>query len=133
MMAVLFIDLDGFKLINDTYGHNVGDELLVILAKRLQECIRMSDTVARFGGDEFIILLTGLNSKDEAALVAQKVLSQVQTPIQLSACTADVGASIGIAMYPEDAGSEIELLKIADSLMYQVKYSGKNSYSFLKK
>ena len=130
-MAVLFIDLDGFKAVNDNYGHDVGDELLVQLAQRLLSCVRKSDTVARFGGDEFVLLLTGLHHKNEAAFIADKIIHQAQMPFTLSADTVHIGCSIGIAVYPDDGLSEPELLKVADTLMYQVKSQGKNHYSFV--
>ncbi len=130
MLAVLFIDLDGFKNINDTYGHDVGDELLVEVAKRLQNCVRKSDTIVRFGGDEFVMLLTGLHSREEASFIADKVLKLVQQPFELSQVEAKVGCSIGIAIYPDDGTSESDLLKEADTLMYKVKMAGKNHYSF---
>ena len=129
-IAVLFIDLDGFKNINDNYGHDVGDELLIEVATRLAGCVRESDTVVRFGGDEFVLLLTGLHNHDESAYVAEKVLKVIQQPIELSAVSATIGCSIGVAMYPEDGESDNDLLKVADSLMYKVKASGKNNYIF---
>ncbi|MGB1261502.1 MAG: transporter substrate-binding domain-containing protein [Cognaticolwellia sp.] len=129
-IAVLFIDLDGFKGINDTYGHDVGDELLVDVATRLKGCVRESDTVVRFGGDEFVILLTGLHNQDEAAYVADKVLNVIQQPLALSAVNATIGCSMGIAMYPGDGNSDNELLKVADSLMYKAKAAGKNHFVF---
>lgn len=129
-MAILFIDLDGFKNINDTHGHDVGDELLQQVAIRLQGCVRSSDTVVRFGGDEFVILLTGLHSPNEAAYVAEKVLKQMQKEFELSKIYASIGCSIGIAMYPGDGESDIDLLKVADTLMYKVKAAGKNHYIF---
>ena len=130
-IAVLFIDLDGFKNINDNYGHDVGDELLIEVASRLKSCVRESDTVVRFGGDEFVLLLTGLHNQNEAAYVAEKVLKLIQQPISLSSSvTASIGCSIGIAMFPDDGESDNDLLKIADSLMYKVKASGKNNYVF---
>lgn len=133
-LAVLFIDLDGFKNINDNYGHDIGDELLIEVARRLCACVRESDTVVRFGGDEFVLLLTGLHNQDEAAYVAQKVLKAIKQPIELSSSIiASIGCSVGIAMYPDDGESENDLLKIADSLMYQVKASGKNNYAFNRK
>ncbi|GLX77247.1 deoxyguanosine kinase [Thalassotalea insulae] len=130
MLSVLFIDLDGFKNINDTYGHDVGDELLVEVAKRLKGCVRQSDTIVRFGGDEFVLLLTGLHRREEAGFIADKVLKLVQQPFELSKVEARIGCSIGIAIYPEDGTSESDLLKEADSLMYKVKMSGKNHYVF---
>ena len=133
LIAVLFIDLDGFKNINDNHGHDVGDELLIEVANRLKGCVRESDTVVRFGGDEFVLLLTGLHNQDEAAYIADKVLKLIQQPIQLSAVKATIGCSIGIAMYPDDGDSDNELLKVADSLMYKVKAAGKNHYVFNRK
>jgi len=131
-MAVLFIDLDGFKLINDNYGHDVGDELLIQVAGRLSDCVRKSDTIVRFGGDEFVLLLTGLHNQDEAAFISEKVLKLVQQPFKLSVIEANIGCSIGIAMYPDDGQSSNDLLKEADTLMYQVKAAGKNHYTFKK-
>jgi len=129
-MAVLFIDLDGFKTINDTYGHDVGDELLVEVANRLSNCVRQSDTIVRFGGDEFVLLLTGLHNKNEAAFIGDKVLKYVQQPFKLSVIKANIGCSIGIAMYPDDGLTDTDLLKEADTLMYKVKAAGKNHYVF---
>jgi len=128
MMAVLFLDLDGFKIINDTHGHDVGDELLQQVARRLQSCVRKSDTVVRFGGDEFVLLLTGLHHVNEAKLVAEKVLYLLQAPFELSATTIQIGCSIGIALYPNDGSNDVDLLKEADTLMYKVKATGKNNY-----
>ena len=133
LIAVLFIDLDGFKNINDNHGHDVGDELLIEVASRLNGCVRASDTVVRFGGDEFVLLLTGLHNQDEAAYIADKVLKLIQQPIQLSTVSANIGCSIGIAMYPADGDSDSELVKVADSLMYNVKAAGKNHYIFNSK
>lgn len=127
-MAVLFLDLDGFKIVNDTYGHDVGDELLVLVAERLQSCVRTSDTVVRFGGDEFVLLLTGLHHSNEVSFVADKVLQKLQSPFELSSTTEQIGCSIGISMYPRDGKNDTELLKVADTLMYQVKSLGKNHY-----
>jgi diguanylate cyclase (GGDEF)-like protein len=129
-IAVLFIDLDGFKTINDTHGHDVGDELLVQVAEKLKSCVRQSDTVVRFGGDEFVLLLTGLHNKSEAAYIADKVLKLMQQPFDLSAERVNIGCSIGIAMYPDDGVTDNDLLKIADTLMYRVKANGKNHYVF---
>ena len=128
LMAVLFLDLDGFKSVNDTYGHDVGDELLILVAQRLKSCVRTSDTVVRFGGDEFVLLLTGLHHSDEASFVADKVLQKLQSPFELSSTSEKIGCSIGIAMFPDDGANDTELLKVADTLMYQVKSAGKNHY-----
>lgn len=129
-LALLFIDLDGFKAVNDSFGHHVGDELLTRVAAMLKYCVRKSDTVARFGGDEFVVLLTGLLDRDDAAIVAEKVLLQLAEPVQLSVCQAKIGASIGIALYPDDGTDSNSLLKSADSLMYLAKQSGKGQYRF---
>ncbi len=129
-MAVLFIDLDGFKDVNDNYGHDVGDELLQQVAFRLLGCVRSSDTVVRFGGDEFVLLLTGLHNTRQAAHVAEKVLIILQEVFELSNTRTFIGCSIGIAMYPSDGNNDINLLKIADTLMYEVKAAGKNNYMF---
>lgn len=127
-MAVLFLDLDGFKNVNDSHGHYVGDELLLMVANRLQTCVRKSDTVVRFGGDEFVLLLTGLHHSDEAIFVAEKVLYLLQSPFELSSTKVQIGCSIGIAMFPNDGINDTELLKVADNLMYKAKSSGKNGY-----
>ncbi|WP_445766169.1 transporter substrate-binding domain-containing protein [Rheinheimera sp.] len=132
IMALLFIDLDGFKEVNDAHGHDIGDELLLKLAMLLQDAVRKSDTVARFGGDEFVVLLTGLLSRDDAAIVAEKILHNVSEPITLSVGEVQVGASIGIAVYPYDGTDSAKLLKVADSLMYRIKQQGKNRYCFSK-
>ncbi|MFT5759355.1 MAG: diguanylate cyclase (GGDEF)-like protein [Alteromonadaceae bacterium] len=129
-IAILFIDLDGFKNINDTYGHDVGDELLIQVAARLSTCVRQSDTVVRFGGDEFVLLLMGLQKNNEASFVAEKALAMMRQPYQLSTVSVCIGCSIGISMYPDDGITDTELLKIADTLMYRVKANGKNHYVF---
>lgn len=129
-LALMFIDLDGFKAVNDQFGHHVGDELLVKVAEILRYCVRKSDTVARFGGDEFVILLTGLIDRDDAAIVAEKILLHMAEPLQLSACSAQIGASIGIALYPDDGADEGGMLKAADGLMYLAKEAGKGRYRF---
>src|SRR5690606_800518 len=103
IMALLFIDLDGFKEVNDAHGHDAGDELLLKLAQQLNATVRKSDTVARFGGDESVILLTGLLSREDAAIVAGKILPQLAQPVSLSVGEVQVAASIGIAIYPDDA------------------------------
>lgn len=130
MLALMFIDLDGFKQVNDQYGHDLGDEMLIKLSAVLSHCVRKTDTVARFGGDEFVIMLTGLVDRDDAAIVAEKILLYLQEPLSLSVCQATVGASIGIAIYPQDGTDAASLLKAADKLMYQVKQQGKSQYRF---
>ena len=126
--AVVFIDLDGFKPINDTFGHDKGDLVLREVAKRLQGCIREADTAARFGGDEFVIVLGDLHKTEDATVVAQKVLDALAIPIDLDGQDAHVGASIGIALFPDHADSAEAVLKLADDAMYDVKGHGKNDY-----
>ena len=127
--AVLFIDLDGFKPINDSLGHDMGDVVLRETANRLVTSIRDTDTAARFGGDEFVLILTNLEKIEDAVPVAKKVLATISKPVDLNGNTAYVGGSIGIAIYPDHAGSAEELLKQADIAMYVVKEGGKNNYA----
>jgi diguanylate cyclase (GGDEF)-like protein/PAS domain S-box-containing protein len=129
-LAVVFIDLDRFKQINDTLGHEAGDQLLQEVASRLKVCIRESDTVARLGGDEFVLLLPKVTDAKDAATVAQKVLSAVSMPFALIGHEFRVTASVGIAVYPQDGLDEQSLLKRADVAMYQAKGDGKNNFQF---
>lgn len=127
-LAVLFIDLDKFKPINDTFGHAVGDEVLRVVADRLLTTVRKSDTVARVGGDEFIILLEDLNNIEDVELVAKNVLKILTKAMIIEGSNQTIGASIGIAIYPDHAASQQDLLERADQAMYAVKQSGRNSY-----
>lgn len=129
--AVLFIDLDGFKSINDTMGHEAGDALLVDVAKRLSGCLRAVDTVARIGGDEFVVVLFDIAEKIDIDAIATKIVESISSPFQLSFGESLIGCSIGISVYPDDADTPEELLKLADSSMYSVKNSGKNNYLFV--
>jgi diguanylate cyclase (GGDEF)-like protein/PAS domain S-box-containing protein len=129
-LAVMFIDLDRFKLVNDTLGHVKGDELLQQAALRLKECLRRGDTLARQGGDEFTIVLPELRDRDDAKVIAEKFLEVLQTPFDLDGHEVHISASIGIAIYPNDGESIDELLRHADIAMYQVKAQGKNGHSF---
>ncbi|MFP4107199.1 MAG: diguanylate cyclase domain-containing protein [Phycisphaerae bacterium] len=126
--TVLFIDLDGFKSVNDTLGHDAGDELLVTVAQRIRKCVRKSDTVARLGGDEFTVILARTESIRDGIVVARKVIDQLDLPFKLAAGTAEIGASVGIAMYPQHARTIDELLAEADEAMYQAKQAGKGRY-----
>ncbi|HEX5685913.1 MAG TPA: PAS-domain containing protein [Ideonella sp.] len=128
--AVLFIDLDQFKSINDTLGHGVGDELLRAVAQRLKSCLRSADVVARLGGDEFVVLLQDLHGSDDAAAVARKILSAVVEPVQVHGLHCRVTASIGICLFPDDAQDEHTLMKNADIAMYSAKDQGKNNFQF---
>ncbi len=127
-LAVLFVDLDGFKPINDTYGHQIGDDLLVEIAKRMNTCVRASDTVGRYGGDEFVALLGGDMDAERSSIVAGKILEEVSRPININGTTLNVGASIGIAIFPTDGKSSEELMAAADAAMYDVKRNGKGGF-----
>lgn len=129
-VAVMFIDLDRFKNINDTLGHEAGDTLLVDTANRLKGCVRMEDTVARFGGDEFLVILPHLQSIKNAEIVAQKFLHAISKPFLIEKREIFTTASIGITIYPEDADDPQVLMRNADSAMYRAKDEGRNSYSF---
>jgi diguanylate cyclase (GGDEF)-like protein/PAS domain S-box-containing protein len=129
-LAVMFIDLDRFKLVNDTLGHVKGDELLQQVAGRLKECLRKGDTLARQGGDEFTIVLPELRERDDARAVADKFLECLHLPFDLDGHEVHISASIGIAIYPGHGESIDELLRHADIAMYQVKGQGKNGHAF---
>lgn len=129
-IALMFIDLDDFKQVNDTLGHDVGDALLQEVAKRLNECVRRSDTVARLGGDEFIVLLPNLKSREDAALVAEKIISSLNEPIYVGEHQLSARLSIGIAIAPLDGVDATSLKKAADMAMYRAKGQGKNGYAF---
>ncbi|MGO9016147.1 MAG: diguanylate cyclase domain-containing protein [Dissulfurispiraceae bacterium] len=130
LAAIMYIDVDGFKEVNDSYGHVAGDMLLKELGKRLLSCVRKVDTVARIGGDEFLLVLTELQSPDDAALIAKKILRLMSQPFDLYGRVATVGLSIGIALYPDHGKDAESLIKQADKAMYVIKNSGKNRYSF---
>lgn len=129
MMALLFIDLDGFKKINDALGHAMGDLLLKEVAKRLHANIRESDTVARMGGDEFTIILNNLQNIEGAMAMATKFIEVINQPIELIGNICHVGASIGIAIYPDHAESINDLINAADGAMYEAKAEGKNKFA----
>jgi len=132
-MGVLFIDLDKFKPVNDTFGHEVGDKLLQHAASRIQKALRESDTAARIGGDEFVILLPILTSSVSAESVADKIWHELSRPYQIDLHQIDVSASIGVAVFPEHGKTEIELLKNADEAMYRIKNSGRNGVAVCMK
>ncbi|HSO07114.1 MAG TPA: EAL domain-containing protein [Pelomicrobium sp.] len=128
--AVLFIDLDRFKTINDSLGHDVGDELLREVATRLESCMRKEDTLARLGGDEFVVALHGIRNASDAAQVAQKVLKRLHQPYALPGRTLSSSCSVGIAIYPYDGEDIATLMKNADTAMYHAKDRGRNNYQF---
>ncbi len=130
IFAVLFLDLDRFKDVNDSLGHMVGDELLKMVGKRLKSSIRSIDTVARFGGDEFTIILPEISRDHDAAVISEKILERLSTPFAIENQELFVGASIGITVFPDDAKDEITLLRNADMAMYKAKEEGRNTYRF---
>ncbi|HTP69160.1 MAG TPA: EAL domain-containing protein [Dongiaceae bacterium] len=130
IVALLYIDLDGFKLVNDSLGHSVGDLLLVQVAARLQSRVRLSDTLARLGGDEFTVVLSGLHKKEEAALVAQDLLDALSAPFLIEGHQLTIGASIGISLFPENATDAAALTQQADSAMYASKRDGRNRATY---
>lgn len=129
-LALLFIDLDHFKRVNDSLGHLAGDTLLQVVAQRITAVLRASDLVARFGGDEFMVLLSGDTRREDAADVARKLLSTIEAPLQVEGWPISVTPSIGIAMYPDDGDTPARLIKHADSAMYQAKAQGRATYEF---
>jgi diguanylate cyclase (GGDEF)-like protein len=130
MTAVMFIDLDGFKAINDAFGHDGGDYVLQQVASRLLSCVRESDTVARVGGDEFLIIADEIHVAQNASNIANNIVHVVSRPIDINGNPAVVGASIGIALYPADSEELDQLIKKADEAMYRVKKAGKNGFCF---
>lgn len=133
-LALMFVDLDGFKAVNDNWGHDAGDRVLQTVAERLKGAIRSSDMAARIGGDEFLLLITKVDHKDSLEGIAQKVINSLSHPITLTEIgiedKAQIGASIGIALYPDQGQRAKTLLKAADDCMYQVKRAGKNNFQF---
>ena len=129
-IALLFLDLDGFKGINDALGHHYGDLLLVKVAERLNFSVRESDTLARLGGDEFTLILNDARECEDVAVVAEKIIESINAPFDLQGHTVHVGASIGIARYPRDAVTKETLIIVADRAMYAAKNAGKNTYKF---
>ena len=129
-IALMFLDLDRFKTINDSLGHVTGDKLLQRVAERLRQCVRETDTVSRQGGDEFIIVLTGIDLPDEAGRVAAKILDQLDPAFEVDGQQLRTSFSIGIALFPEDGASPESLMKNADTAMYHAKESGRNTYRF---
>lgn len=140
-MALMFVDVDQFKRINDTWGHHVGDELLIQVARRLSESLRAEDlvrrihnaqqhTLARLGGDEFVVLLSHINTKEEAAIVAERLIDTLKQPFLIEDMEIHVSASVGVSCYPDDGEDEQTLLQHADTAMYQVKEQGRNAFRF---
>lgn len=130
LLAVLFLDLDEFKQVNDNFGHPYGDELLRGVSERLQSCIRKSDLLSRLGGDEFIIVLSQIKTKQDASIIAQKVIRAFEQPFEIYDQAVFITISIGISLYPSDTLDAENLIKKADIAMYRSKKSGKNSFTF---
>jgi len=129
-IAVLFLDLDGFKAINDELGHEAGDHLLCEIARRITTVIRHSDTVARVGGDEFTVILNEIGSAEDVSAVAGKILGVVSLPFSVEGTERRIGVSIGIAIFPDHARAHDALLRAADASMYAAKQAGKNTFRF---
>jgi len=129
-LALLFLDLDGFKRINDSLGHAVGDELLSEVAKRLTDCVRESDTVARLGGDEFTIILTGTEQRKDIELVTRNIMEALAMPFLFMGQTAQISVSVGVSLYPQAASNPETLLEAADQAMYKAKKAGANRVCF---
>ena len=128
--ALFFIDIDGFKNINDSYGHEIGDKLLISVAAQLKNAVRKADVVARMGGDEFVVILRNIKDKDEVNRVASKMRAAIQSIQQIDQHPCPVDISIGIALYPECGSKADELVRVADNAMYSVKRQGKGGTQF---
>ena len=128
MIGLMLLDLDRFKLVNDTFGHDMGDELLKAVSERLKTCVREVDTVARMGGDEFTIILEGVSSEQNVLVVAKRITESIATPFELKGHCISIGISIGITIYPQDDHPVDELLKHADTAMYQAKQQGGSAF-----
>lgn len=131
LLAVCYLDLDGFKMINDSMDHEAGDELLVELSRRLLAAVREGDTVARIGGDEFVLLLWGLGRVEECAASLSRIVAEAARPVAVRDCTVAISASIGVALCPLNGVDPTELMACADVAMYRVKQSGGNGYRLL--
>ena len=129
-IAVLFMDLDGFKEVNDSLGHEGGDRLLAEVAERLTRCVRQDDTVARLGGDEFAVILAGAKQRTGVERAAQTIIDALSIPFRISQRPVQISVSIGITFYPQDASSPVTLLGAADQAMYRAKNSGANQMCF---
>ena len=132
VMGVMFIDVDRFKYVNDTMGHDAGDDLLKIIARRLMDAVRSDDTVGRLGGDEFAIVLNTLTAADDAALVARKIIETLNQPFLINGSEITVSGSIGVTLFPTDSTEPDDLIKNADTAMYRAKEMGRNTFQFYR-
>ncbi len=132
VFAIFFLDLDGFKSVNDKHGHEVGDKVLISVASRLQRILRESDTVFRLGGDEFTLLIRNVKTDEDLDVVADKVINAISHRYVFDDIVCEIGVSIGISLYPRDGNDANRLINIADDFMYEVKRSGKNNYQYRK-
>ncbi|MCW8909332.1 MAG: diguanylate cyclase [Gammaproteobacteria bacterium] len=130
IVAFMFIDLDGFKKVNDDLGHDVGDLLLIRVANKLKGFVRAEDCVSRMGGDEFVVMLFGLDNEENVSVIAKRIIDDFSEPMDINGHSISIGVSIGISLFPQDADNCKDLIKCADQAMYQVKKSGKNNYNF---
>lgn len=130
-VAVMFVDLDGFKAVNDSFGHDAGDQLLKETAQRLCSCVRDMDTVSRFGGDEFLIILNNVVDKKAVIAVTERLIDAIAAKYEIETVEVNISASIGIVLYPEHGETPTDLVNLADEAMYTVKHNGKNNYAFI--
>jgi diguanylate cyclase (GGDEF)-like protein/PAS domain S-box-containing protein len=130
--ALLFLDIDGFKNVNDSFGHEAGDAMLKIVAERLKRCVRADDTVCRLGGDEFAVVLSDIKDETDVIDVVRKILETAQTPFQIEGGVAHVSASVGVAIHPHDGNDATELMRNADAAMYGAKEAGRDAYRFYR-
>jgi diguanylate cyclase (GGDEF)-like protein len=131
-LALLFVDLDRFKDVNDSFGHAMGDTLLQSVAHRLLACVRSSDTVSRHGGDEFVMLLSHVEGAEDAGVTAERVIAALVAPLRVAGRNLQVTASIGVSVYPDDAQEAETLLNAADTAMYHAKGNGRSNYQFFR-
>jgi diguanylate cyclase (GGDEF)-like protein len=124
--ALIFIDLDSFKPVNDQWGHQVGDDVLIRTARRIEENLRGSDFAARIGGDEFVVVAQAVDDPQAAMILAERILEAIRQPYLIGDQTISLGASLGVALYPDEAGDAIKLLELADQAMYRIKHGQKN-------
>ena len=127
-IGLLFIDLDHFKEVNDSFGHDVGDLLLIEISTRLQSCLRATDVLARLGGDEFIIILTDFTKKDQVCDISMRLLRLIAQPMKIKKHRISITCSIGIGLYPTDGTDLSDLIKNADNALYSVKSGGRNNF-----